>query len=183
MSFYDIIQLGLDFKAKSCLAKPVFPVSGSPEPIWDDANTELLAQFYQNVGSGAASQEKRPYIPDVREELVLRILTVLDGLDRIIKLAEENVSSDDKVLNNWLASIKGTYKNLFKVLQKEGLSQIETVGLKADFNYHEVIDIEERDDVEPGIILAEEEPGYTFKDRVLRAAKVIVAKSQSKEVN
>ena len=182
MAFCDIMQHKLDFKAKSFLAKPVFPITGAPEPTWDDANTELLAQFYQSVGSGAASQEKRPYIPDVREELVLRILNVLDGLDRIIKLAEQSISPEDKVLKNWLSSIKGTHRNLFKVLQKEGLSQIESVGVKADFNYHEVIDIQERDDVEPGTILIEEEPGYTFRDRVLRAAKVIVAKSQNKEV-
>jgi molecular chaperone GrpE len=58
------------------------------------------------------------------------------------------------------------------VLEKEGLKPIPAKGKKFDPNYHEAMCKRTDENVEDEIVLTEFEKGYTFRERVLRTAKV-----------
>ena len=56
---------------------------------------------------------------------------------------------------------------------------METVGEEFNYEYHEALLQQPSNDVPANIIIEEVESGYTYKDKVLKHAKVIV--SQGKE--
>ena len=60
------------------------------------------------------------------------------------------------------------------MLEKEGLKGIEAKGSKFDPNFHEALCKRTVEDKDDETILTVFEKGYTFKDRVLRTAKVEV---------
>lgn len=79
----------------------------------------------------------------------------------------------------WLDGIKNVIKQFQSVLKEHGVEEIKTVGEKFDPNLHEAVATEpEQSSVQgkQGIITKEVSGGYKMGDRVIRAAKVVVAK-------
>jgi molecular chaperone GrpE len=68
-------------------------------------------------------------------------------------------------------------KKLMKVLETEGVQLIEAQGLQFDPFKHEAIMEVETLEVEDGHIAEEIRRGYSYKDRVLRASVVKVART------
>ena len=61
-----------------------------------------------------------------------------------------------------------------------GVSLIETVGKPFDPVFHEAVAVDEPDsDEEEGIVKEEIQPGYMIAGKVLRAARVKVARGSS----
>ena len=108
------------------------------------------------------------------EPFIKKILTIYDDLGRSIEHADEK--SDIK---SFAEGIKMVYSNFKKLLEEEGVKKIEALGKEFDFNLHEALMRQESDDVEPNTVLHEVEPGYTYKDKVIKHTKVVV--SQEKE--
>jgi molecular chaperone GrpE len=50
------------------------------------------------------------------------------------------------------------------------------VGQVFDPNFHEALAMEASDETEENIVMLEYEKGYMYKERLLRAAKVVVSK-------
>ena len=99
--------------------------------------------------------------------LANRILPVLDSLDKALEAAEEGPLTD---------GVRLTRENLLQVLQAEGLSQIE-VGSEFDPNTMEALTTLPASDEHPdGAVIDTLECGWMYKDRVLRPARVVVAK-------
>ena len=99
--------------------------------------------------------------------LANRILPVLDSLDKALESAEEGPMTD---------GVRLTRENLIQALQAEGLSQIE-VGAEFDPNTMEALTTLPASDEHPdGSIIDTLEGGWMYKDRVLRPARVVVAK-------
>ncbi|NMD17375.1 MAG: nucleotide exchange factor GrpE, partial [Synergistaceae bacterium] len=66
----------------------------------------------------------------------------------------------------------------FSVLEDLGVSAIETVGKPFDPSIHEAVAVEEAgEEIGDGIITEEVQRGYTISGKVLRAARVKVAKA------
>ena len=70
------------------------------------------------------------------------------------------------------------YSELYSILEKKGLTQIEAKG-KFDPNYHEAL-IKEAGK-EDGIILEELQKGYKLNDKIIRTAKVKVSKCEEQK--
>jgi molecular chaperone GrpE len=69
------------------------------------------------------------------------------------------------------------YKQLLQSLNEAGLQPIPTVGQRFDPALHEAVGVVVTDDAErDGEILEEIERGFTFGGKVLRTAKVKVAR-------
>ena len=99
--------------------------------------------------------------------LANRILPVLDSLDKALEAAEEGPLTD---------GVRLTRENLLQALQAEGLSQIE-VGSEFDPNTMEALTTLPASDEHPdGSVIDTLEAGWMYKDRVLRPARVVVAK-------
>jgi molecular chaperone GrpE len=95
------------------------------------------------------------------------ILPVLDNFDRALEHAEEGDEFHKGVLL--------IYKQLFEVLEKHGLRQIEEAGVVFDPNIHEAVVREEDDSVPTHTVVAILQKGYFVHDRLLRPALVKVA--------
>lgn len=104
------------------------------------------------------------------ESFITNILPVYDDLERTIKHLDE---SED--LDSLKKGVKMVFDKFTKILNEQGVKKIEAKGTPFDFNLHEALMQQPAEGVEPHTVLEEIEPGYTFKDKVIRHAKVIVS--------
>ncbi len=106
-----------------------------------------------------------------REEMILRILPILDNFDVIEKKLPENLKNDNNVKG--VLQIK---KQLLDFLKANGVEEIKSVGEKIDLNFHEAVEQVENEDKKSGEILEEIQKGYKINGRLLRPAKVKIIK-------
>lgn len=107
------------------------------------------------------------------------LLSVSDNLRRAIDAIPEDLKNVDERIGSMIAGIEATEKELLKVFSQNGIQKIEPVDEKFNANFHEVMFEAAVPGKEAGIIIQVVEPGYVLKDRLLRAAKVGVAKGGS----
>jgi molecular chaperone GrpE len=98
----------------------------------------------------------------------------LPGIDNIDRAMEQG--QDSNSMESLLEGIELTRKGLSATLEKFGVKAIESIGEPFDPNIHEAVAMEETEEMEPNRVLKEFQKGYLYKDRLLRAAKVIVSK-------
>ena len=102
-----------------------------------------------------------------RAELVAKLLPVLDNLDRCIA-----AGGTDPALLDGVALVRS---QLMRVLSEYGVERIESQGQPFDPTEHEAVDVVHVwAPAEHNVIVEEWEAGYSFRGRVLRAAKVRV---------
>jgi molecular chaperone GrpE len=107
-----------------------------------------------------------------REEQVLKeLLPCIDNLERAIEQGRKTDNAADL-----LAGVELTYKGLLAALERFELVPMQSVGSPFDPNIHEALAMEETGEVEPNCVVREFEKGYMYKDRLIRPAKVVVAK-------
>ncbi|NTU53956.1 MAG: nucleotide exchange factor GrpE [Chlorobiaceae bacterium] len=109
------------------------------------------------------------------ENTVRDLLPLLDDLKRLIHHtpAELQVMAEAKPFIDGVELIR---KNFTSWLDKKGVREIEAKGKVLDVNFHEAITQIEVPDVEPDTVVEEYQTGYTLGDRVIRHARVIVAR-------
>ena len=111
------------------------------------------------------------------EEAILREL--LPSLDNLERAVEQCKCSPDAVA--LLAGVEMTCKWLLNTLEKFGVKPLVGEGQSFDPNFHEAVAMEPSADVPENQILQEYQKGYMFKDRLIRAAKVVVSKGNVEE--
>jgi len=105
------------------------------------------------------------------EEMILKLLPVLDNFD----LAEEKMPESLKQDEN----VKGVLQlraQILDFLKFHGVEEIKTEGNKFDPNLHEAAETVENSGAEAGIILEQINKGYKIQGRLLRPARVKVSK-------
>lgn len=123
-----------------------------------------------------ADQEKSEAGNVAASLLIIKILPVLDDLERALAChIDEDVSQ-----SSLIEGVKNIHRKFLTVLESEGISPLKTVGEKFDPSLHEAI---MQGEGEPGKVIAEVRKGYRYKDRVLRAALVIVGKEKEEQQN
>ena len=103
--------------------------------------------------------------------IVKHFLDVVDDLDRALK----NRPQDEEGAN-WASGIDLIYRKLLTNLEAEGVQMIQAEGQFFDPSLHEAISHEDYPDLESGQVIATVQQGYTLGERVLRPARVRVAR-------
>ena len=104
------------------------------------------------------------------ERFAQELLPVKDSLD----LAVENAArADAAALGEGQAA---TLRLLGKALEAAGITEIDPLGQPFDANLHEAMAAQPSDTAEPDSVLAVVQRGYLLNGRLLRAARVIVAR-------
>lgn len=104
-------------------------------------------------------------------ELLERLLPIVDELG----LASNQTGNSDKVVDG----VKMIHGKLVKLFESEGVKPIEALGQPFDpFRHQAVLEVETSDHPD-GSVIEEIRRGYTYKDRVLRASMVKVARNPS----
>lgn len=105
------------------------------------------------------------------EKFAGELLPVKDSLD----LAIENAARADTA-----ALIEGqsaTQRLLAKALERAGITEVNPLGEPFDANLHEAMAAQPSDTAEPNSVLAVVQRGYALNGRLLRAARVIIARA------
>lgn len=105
------------------------------------------------------------------EQVLKELLPCIDNLERAIEQGRKTERAGDL-----LAGVELTYKGLMAAVSKFELVPLGSVGTPFDPNIHEALAMEESGEVSPNSVLREFEKGYMYKDRLIRPAKVVVAK-------
>lgn len=136
----------------------------------------LISQLKREISSSLNRQlfferEMRSMQERANEGLLRKLIEVMDNFERALS----SVPQSDGPLRQGVELI---YKQLEDLLRKEGVEEIVTVGSLFDCNLHEAVDSEDTNSCPEGTITAELEKGYVYKGKVLRAAKVRVARKE-----
>jgi len=115
-------------------------------------------------------REREELVKRGNEELILKLLGVVDDLERAIEASKN--SSDKEVL---VSGVEMVLKQFQATLAEEGLSQIEAVGKPLDPELHEVITTVETDQYPENIIVRVLRKGYKLNGKVIRPSMVEVA--------
>jgi molecular chaperone GrpE len=110
------------------------------------------------------------------EGLILELLPVLDDFERIKKSWDEKHDID-----SLKKGIDIVYDKFKKVLEKQGVKEIDALGKIFDVNLHEAIMQMPAGDIATDTVTNVIENGYWLKDKVLRHAKVIVSSKPEEE--
>ena len=98
------------------------------------------------------------------------LLPVLDNLNLALTASEQ-----DSSFEHLLDGVKGTARSFHQALTNVGVEATTTVGEKFNPELHEAVEMVEVDEEEKnGVIVGEFSGGYTFKDKLLRPARVQV---------
>ena len=108
---------------------------------------------------------------NVRIDVIRKYLDVHDDLELAIKNMPPAVRND-----SWAAGIELIYQKLLNILAGEGIQPIPAENAAFDPDLHEAISHEENSEVESGHVIEVVQKGYTIGDRVIRPARVRVAK-------
>ncbi len=109
------------------------------------------------------------------EPILREILPTIDNLERAIAQGDVEGLDPQQELASLFEGVQLTLKNLLTALEKFEVTPMESVGQAFDPTNHEALTMEPSDTVPANQILNEFEKGYQYKDRLLRAAKVIVS--------
>ena len=106
-------------------------------------------------------------------------LSLLDNLQRAHQSIKGDESlKDNKDLNKFLENIQIIEKDLITIFEKNNIKKIDCLNKKFDANNHQAMLEIEDENVDPGTVLQEIQPGYFFKERLLRPSFVAVAKKK-----
>jgi len=115
------------------------------------------------------------------EQIFREILPVVDNLERAIAHCDEAQGGDvDANFKGLLEGVQLTLKSLVNTLEKFEVKAVESVGEPFDPNHQEALTMEASNTIPANHVVAEFEKGYYYKDRLLRAAKVIVSSGPAK---
>jgi molecular chaperone GrpE len=117
-------------------------------------------------------KERADHFKYANEDLLRDMLPFIDNLYRAI----EHFSEGDNNSTALAEGVRLTLAEFMRVLEKHGVESIESVGKPFDPNLHEAMLQVETEDYEPLTIVEEFQKGYRLKDRLLRPARVSVAK-------
>ena len=104
------------------------------------------------------------------ERLAKALLPVIDSLGAGL------ASSEQASAESLLDGKKATMRLLNSALEQVGIKELDPHGEPFDPALHEAMAVAPSDEAEPGTVLEVFQKGYSIHDRLLRAARVVVAR-------
>ena len=114
-------------------------------------------------------REKQDIVRYSSQNLIIKLLPIIDSFE----IALEN----HKDKNKFIEGMKLVFSQFYSTLEKEGLKQLNPLNEKFDPYNHEVLIHEENDKPDNSIVEVLQK-GYILNDKVIRHAKVKIAKNK-----
>ncbi|MCK4592696.1 nucleotide exchange factor GrpE [Candidatus Parcubacteria bacterium] len=122
-------------------------------------------------------KDQEKYLNEFRkyasEDMIVKLLPTIDSFQLAIDHLPKDLKNSDWA--EGIICIKSQFDNFLKDV---GVEEIKSVGEKFDPNLFESVG-EEESDQEEGIIISEIQKGYKIYEKVIRPAKVKVAKKDN----
>lgn len=132
---------------------------------WQRARAEIVNLKKQH------EEEKKLFTSIGREKMLLDLVPILDNFN-----AAFGSDSWEKVDQNWRIGIEYIYKQFQDILANNGIEEFGDLSDELDFNKHEVLEEVEEEGKKKGEIVKVVQKGYKQGDKIIRPAKVKVAK-------
>lgn len=140
------------------------------EPDWKDMYARLLADF-DNFKKRTARDREETY--RFAEADILRdVLPVVDNLALALDKAPDKEDA-------FVKGVQLVYGSLLKALEEHGAVPFDSVGEELDTAKMEAIATLPSEEVEEGKVSIESKKGWMLKDKVLRAAQVVVSSGKA----
>lgn len=153
-------------------AAPPVVATDEPERRTDAGGRERLLRLqadFENFKK-RVERERVDHLRHATAALVARLLPVLDNFERALVAARG--AGDPGALR---AGIEMVYRQFLDELRREGLRDIESLGLAFDPEVHEAVATQPGSPLPANTVVEEMQRGFYFHDRVLRPALVRVA--------
>lgn len=115
-------------------------------------------------------QEFEQLVQSAGEDLVKKILPVLDSLERAVAAFNKEDAS-----GGWREGVQLVLRQFQSILKAEGLEPVEALNSAFDPQIHEAVSQEESESVSETTVVEELQRGYRFRNRLIRPALVKVA--------
>lgn len=123
------------------------------------------------------AREKTEAIVFANRSLLEQLFPIIDNFEMGLKAAQDS-EGDDSMIFQGMTMV---YKQIGEFLTEQGVEIIQSDEVSFDPNLHEAIKQESSDEVAEGQILCTLRRGYRLKERVLRAANVVVSSGPSED--
>ncbi len=115
-------------------------------------------------------KERFELMKTAAQETLTALLPVLDDFDRAKKSADNGNETFSE-------GVQLVYQKLYSILEHKGLKSMDSTGTEFDPEWHEAItDIPAPSEEMKGKVIDTVEKGYVLNDKIIRYAKVVVAK-------
>ena len=155
-------------KSQSASAEP--PNAQTPEPDWKTLYALTLADF-DNYKKRAARDREDTY-RYAEADILKDVLPAVDNLQ--LALANAKEKADDP----FVKGVQLVHDTLLKSLKDHGAEPFDSVGLDLDTERMEAIATLPHAEIPEGKVSIESKKGWMLKDKVLRAAQVVVSSGQ-----
>ncbi|MEM7174482.1 MAG: nucleotide exchange factor GrpE [Chlamydiota bacterium] len=137
----------------------------------EDKYLRLLAEM-ENVRK-RMQKEKHDTTRFAVENVIREFLMPLDNFENAMSF----VGQTSEETQNWAKGFEMILTQFKEILLNHKVTPFESKGKAFDPHLHEVIEVEETENHQAGIVTQEFLRGYKCGDRILRAARVKIAKS------
>ena len=125
-------------------------------------------------------RDKEKLLKYAGENILRELLTTIDNLDRALEQGGVKGGDPMQKLEGLLAGVDLTRKGLEAMLERFDVAPLDTVGQPFNPDEMDALTMEASDEVPANHVLREFARGYTFKDRILRHAQVVVSSGPEK---
>ncbi len=143
---------------------------------WDDSIWEGTREFYLQIENLPKDlwEENCPDENQPTRAMLLEMISILDGMERLVSLAEAEVLEENPLLKNWLTSILGLQRRMANSLERVGVVPIPSLGRAFDPHIHEAVEIAPVEGFPPATVIRVQEKPYRWGETILRVGKVVV---------
>lgn len=158
---------------------------GGEAPAERDYEAELAALNDRLLRTLAEGENQRRRDRREREEtaryavagFARDMLGVADNLRRALEALPDGAAEGDEALKSLIDGVALTERELEGIFARHGVEKIDPEGKKFDHNLHEAMFELPTADVAPGTVVQVVQAGYVIRDRLLRAARVGIARA------
>ncbi|HJN84828.1 MAG TPA: nucleotide exchange factor GrpE [Patescibacteria group bacterium] len=133
---------------------------------------------YQNLVR-ETDKQRMEFVKYASQGLVEDLIPTLDYFDAAMASKPDLNKIDEtarKTIENWIVGVTHVQKLMMDSLEQQGVKLVDTSGM-FDTSLHEAVEEKESDEAE-GTILSVVANGYRMGDKLLRPARVTIAKGK-----
>ena len=179
-----IMEENLENKDKKIDSNDEFDKEEKKELSIEDKLKESQDKVLRSLAE--IENQRRRFEKDIKEafeyggfNFAKETLSVLDNLQRArVSIQNDKDLKESPNLEKFLKNIDILEKDLISIFEKNNIKKINCLNEKFDPNNHQAMLEIEDEKVDPGTILQEIQPGYFYKDRLLRPSFVAVARKK-----
>jgi molecular chaperone GrpE len=120
-------------------------------------------------------RDKAKLLKYAGENILRELLSTVDNLDRALEQGAVEGGDPAQKLEALLAGVELTKKGLHTTLERFEVTSLDSVGQPFNPDEMDALTMEASDEIPNNHVITEFAKGYTFKDRVLRHAQVVVS--------